>query len=94
MSIADLIAARDDTDLRERVRAAAEARGLGSGWADSQMGRLVAAQITSADQTTTIADVLAYARATYTPTPRPGQNPAAVMDDMIYAAIEAINKGV
>ena len=94
MSIADLIAARDDADLRERVRAAAEARGLGVSWAESQMGRLVAATITSADQTTTIADVLAYARANYTPTPRPGQNPAAVLDAMIFDAIEAVNKGV
>ena len=90
-AIHDLIAAAADDDLRARVRAAAEARGLGPGWADSQMGRLVATAIPADEQTTTIADAYGYAALTYKPAARPGQNPAAVTDEMIYAAIAAVN---
>ena len=46
-SIADLIAASTDTDLRARVRAAADARGLPLNWTDLHMGRLVATELDS-----------------------------------------------
>ena len=87
----DLIAAAADADLRARVQAAAEAHGLGSGWADSQMGRLVAIAIPAGGLTATIADVYGYAVSTYKPTPRPGQNPAAVTDEMIFEAIDVVS---
>ena len=90
-TIADIQAARDDQDLRARIATAAEALGLGSQWAHSQMGRLVAVQIEAAGDATTLADVYAYAAATYKPMPRPGENPAAVLDAMIYAAINEVN---
>ena len=86
-TIADIQAARDDTDLRARIATAAEALGLGTQWAASQMGRLVAVKIGD----TTIADVYGYAAATYQPTPKPGANPAAVTDQQIYAAINEVN---
>ena len=91
-TIADIQAARDDQDLRARVETAAEALGLGTQWAASQMGRLVAVQIDSAGDTTTLADVYAYTAATYKPTPRPGENPAAVLDAMIYTDINTVNR--
>ena len=90
-SIADLMAASTDTDLRARVRAAADARGLPLNWTDLHMGRLVATEIEAAGEQTSIADVYGYALATYTPAPRPGENPAAVLDSMIFDAIDTIN---
>lgn len=90
-TIADIQAARDDQDLRGRISTAAEALGLGAQWAQAQMGRLVAVTIDSAGDTTTLADVYAYAVAMYNPTPPPGANPAAATDAMIYAAINTVN---
>ena len=92
-SIADLMAASTDTDLRARVRAAADARGLPLNWTDLHMGRLVATEIEAAGEQTSIADVYGYALATYKPTPRPGENPAAVLDSMIFDAIDTIDAG-
>lgn len=89
-SIADLMAASTDTDLRARVRAAADARGLPLNWTDLHMGRLVATMIPADGEQTTIAHVYGYAVATYTPAPRPGENPAAVLDSMIFDAIDTI----
>lgn len=93
-SIADLMAASSDTDLRDRVRAAADARGLPLNWTDLHMGRLVATEIQSGGEPTSIANVYGYALATYEPTPRPGENPAAVLDSMIFDAIDTIAAGV
>ena len=93
-SIADLMAASTDTDLRARVRAAADARGLPLNWTDLHMGRLVATEIVAGGEQTSIANVYGYALATYTPAPRPGENPAAVLDQMIFDAIDAITEPV
>lgn len=90
-SIADLMAASTDTDLRARVRAAADARGLPLNWTDLHMGRLVATEIEAAGEQTSIANVYGYALATYEPTPRPGENPFAVLDSMIFDAIDTID---
>ena len=97
-SIADLIAASTDTDLRARVRAAADARGLPLNWTDLHMGRLVAATIPATYPSdgppageTNIAAVYGYKLAHYAPAPRPGEDPAAVIDPMIWAAIDTIN---
>ena len=54
-------------------------------------GELVATAIPAGEQTITIADAYGHAALTYKPPPRPGQNPAAVTDEMIYAAIAAVN---
>ena len=98
VSIANLIAASTDQDLRARVRAAAEARGLGPTWADQHMGQLVAATIPATYPSggppageTNIAAVYGYKLAHYAPAPRPGEDPAAVIDPMIWAAIDAVN---
>ena len=89
---AQLIAAAGDPDLRARYAAAAEARGLGKGWADQHMGRLVAIVVNGPDgQPTTAAKALDYAALTYRPTPRPGENLAAVLDTMLFEAIDAVN---
>lgn len=87
-TIAEHIAARNDADLRERFVAAAERAGIDAPahWVDSLMGRLVDTDIGE----TSVGDVHAYAVATYEPTPRPGQNPAAVTDPQIEAAVASV----
>lgn len=87
-TIAEHIAARNDLDLLERLVAAAERAGITDpqAWAEANRGRLVAADLGE----TTVADVHAYAVANYTPTPRPGQDPASVTDAQIEAAVAAV----
>jgi len=88
-TLAQHTAARNDNDLLSRLIAAAEQAGIDSpqAWAEANRGALVAAKI---DGDTTVADVHAYAVATYEPTPRPGENPAAVTDAQIIEAVEAV----
>ena len=57
---------------------------------DLHMGRLVATEIQSGGGQTSIADVYGYALATSEPTPRPGENSAAVLDSMIFDAVDAV----
>lgn len=87
-TIAEHIAARNDLDLLERFVAAAERAGIPDpqAWAEANRGRLVAADLGE----TTVADVHAYAVANYTPTPRPGQNPASVTDGQLEQAVAAV----
>lgn len=82
------IAARNDADLTARLVAVAEQAGVpnASMWVAANAGRLVAVEV----EGTTLADVHAYAVATYVPTPRPGENPAAVTDTQLHGAIEAL----
>ena len=90
-TIAQHNAARNDFDLLARFVGAAEQAGISNAqmWAEQHRGALVSAQIGD----TTIADVHAYAVATYEPTPRPGENPAAVTDAQIAQAVQAVNAG-
>lgn len=90
-TLAQHTAARNDNDLLTRLIAAAEQASITNAqqWAEQHRGALVSAQIGD----TTIADVHAYAVATYEPTPRPGENPAAVTDAQISAAVQAVNTG-
>ena len=90
-TLAQHTAARNDTDLLTRLIAAAEQAGIPNAqqWAEQHRGALVSARIGD----TTIADVHAYAAATYEPTPRPGENPAAVTDTQIAEAVQAVNAG-
>ena len=78
-------AARNDNDLFARLVAAAEQAGVPNAqqWVESNRGRLVAADIGD----TTLADVHAFAVASYEPTPRPGENPAIITDAQLTAAI-------
>ena len=87
-TIAEHIAARNDLDLLARLVAAAERAGITNpqAWAETHRGALVSTDIGD----TTVADVHAYAVATYEPTPRPGENPSAVTDDQIEAAVAAV----
>lgn len=87
----DIIAAARDTDLRDRVTAAAEEAGIPNAtqWAWDNMIRLVLKP--SADGQV-IADAHAYATATRNAAlaavpPPPGQNPAAVLDAWLRAAV-------
>ena len=85
----DHIKATRDQDLKARLIAAAEMAGIDapSFWVESNLGRLVSTNVQDGQ---TIADVYTYAAATYTPTPRPGENLAAVTDDHLTAAIAAV----
>lgn len=82
------IAARRDPDLLARVIAAAEIAGIPQpqAWAESNIGAVVAADVGG----TTIADVHAYAVATYEPAPRPGADATKVTDEQIIAAVDAL----
>lgn len=89
-SSADLIAAATDPDLRARLVATLAAQGHATPAAtvDTRIGAIVAQSVTP--EGLTIADVLASARVAYVPTPRPGENLAAVTDDHLRAALAAI----
>lgn len=82
------IAARNDDDLAERLVAAAEQAGIPQPeqWVEQHRGRLVSVPIGGEN----LADVHAYAVATYSPPPRPGANPAAVTDALIAQAVDAV----
>lgn len=82
-------AAADD-DLLERMTAAAAAAGVDDpeGWVQMNARRIAAQPVTEAGDT--VASVYDYAVATYTPTPRPGENPAAVTDDYLRTAVAAV----
>ena len=88
-NLAQHMEARNDQDLRARFIAGAEQAGISNAaaWVDAQLGKLVSVDLGE----TTVADVHAYAVATYNPTPRPGVNPAAVTDVQIAQAIAAVS---
>lgn len=90
-TLAEHIAARNDTELLARFVAAAEVAGIDNPqwWAEQHRGELVTAKV---DDDHTVSDVHAYAVATYQPTPRPGVNPAAVTDDHIKAAVQKVRE--
>ena len=93
-STADHIAARNDTDLLQRLVAAAEQAGIdgAQAWVEANRGGIIAADITVNGEQTTVTDVYAYKVATYTPQPRPGEDPAAVTDAHLSAAIQAVRE--
>ena len=85
---AAIIAASHDTDLLQRAVALGSLLGLTQ--ADVEANRTKLAAAPADDAGSTIASVYEYAEATYTPTPRPGQNPAAVTDAHILHALATI----
>jgi len=86
---ADLIAAKDDPDIEARLIALGRVLGAQESDIRNALPVLAAAPVDNTGSNT-IASVLAYARATYTPTPRPGQNPAAVTDAHLEYALRAV----
>lgn len=88
--LSDISRAAADDDLLERITAAAAAVGVDNpeAWAKMHARRIAAQQVTEAGDT--VASVYAYAAATYSPSPRPGENPAAVTDDYLRAAVAAV----
>ena len=87
---AAIIAASRDSDLRERLIATAARAGVDSpqAWVESRLHELASTDATSSGDT--IASVYDYARATYTPAPRPGENPAAVTDTHLEYAVQKL----
>lgn len=92
------IAARNDVDLLQRFIAKAEMMGVESptSFIQNNMAKLISVDIdTSQEGLQTITDVYAYADAIRTEhvaatPPPPGQNPAAVNDPQLEAAILAV----
>lgn len=95
-SINEIIAAKNDDLLVERLRVAAELEGiLTQGAFTDQLTRLLGVPITVSGSETTLADVYAYAANVHSQAvsalpPPPGSNPAAVTDTHIQAALAAI----
>lgn len=101
-TIRDIIAARDDADLRERCRTAAQT--LGMQWNDEEnlMGQIVARKV--GDGTQTLADVYAFSVSQHQPfknsegrmvqyVERPGGDPNYVTDPLIFEAVEKVRSG-
>lgn len=87
-SSAAIIAASNDSDLLARAVALGATVGLTQADVEAARTRLASAPADS--DGATIASVYEYAAATYTPTPRPGENPAAVTDAHILHALGTI----
>lgn len=91
-TIAQHIAARDDSDLRARLTAAAEMTGVAdpARWVTENLGALVYADIAG----TTLADVHAFAVADKGEPPlSAGADPAYVTDDQLKAAVTTVRGG-
>lgn len=85
-----LLAVRDDADLRERLIALASVMGIPNPqyFVGEYVFEIAAASV--GDNGSTVASVFEYAVASYTPTPRPGQDPSKVTDTHLLHAIEQV----
>lgn len=90
-TIAEHMAARNDNDLLQRLIAAAERAGIPSPQAWAEMNRGAIVSVTA--EGTTLADLHAYAVASYEPTPRPGEDDTKVTDPQVEAAVAAVLAG-
>ena len=82
----DHIAAKRDTNLMERTFALAEGKlGLPLTWVEQNWGNIITEEFD--EEGNTMVSGLAYAIATYKPTPLPGANLAAVTDLQIIEAL-------
>lgn len=88
---ASLIAAARDSDLRARLIALGAINNYSAGEVELAITRIVAAPVTESGET--ISSVYEYAVANYEPAPRPGEDPAAVTDTHLLAAIESVLGG-
>lgn len=94
-SINEIIAAKKDDLLVERLRTAAELSGMDIAVFNDRITQLLGVTITVDSQETTLADVYTYAATVHAQAvaalpPEPGKNPAAVTDAHINAAFEAL----
>jgi hypothetical protein len=87
------IAARDDADLTARLIAAAEQAHIpnADNFVATQKGRIISTEVGGS----TLTAVHAYAKNAYDEAvaalpPRPGLNPAAVTDEQLAAAVQAV----
>ena len=89
-TLTQITQAANDADLLHRTISAAAEAGIPNAqmWVDMNLRRIVATALN--EDGATIASVLAYAVATYVPTPRPGENPSAVTDTQIREAVQAV----
>lgn len=87
---AAIIAASNDSDLLARAVALGATIGLTQADVEAHRTKLASAPVDS--EGNTVASVYEYASATYTPTPRPGENPAAVTDAHILHALGTIKE--
>lgn len=89
-SLQDITRAARDAHLIDRMTAAAAEAGhpYPANQIADAAARIVSQPITPDGDT--IASVYAYALATYQPTPEPGANPAAVLDQHIRDAVQAV----
>lgn len=87
---ASIIAASSDQDLLQRAVALGATLGLTEADIRAQAYRLAAAPVASNGDT--VASVYEYAAASYEPTPRPGENPAAVTDTHLLHALNTLTE--
>ena len=87
-SSAAIIAASNDSDLLARAVALGATIGLTQADVETQRTKLASAPVDT--EGNTVASVYEYAEATYKPTPRPGENPAAVTDAHLLHALGTI----
>ena len=89
-SFTDISRASRDEDLLDRLISAAAVAGIPQPqvWVQTHARQLATAPVNGAGDT--VASVYAYAVATYSPTPRPGANPATVTDQFLSAAVAHI----
>ena len=90
-NLSDISKAAADEDLLDRLISAAAAEGIDSpeGWAKMNARRIVAEPLAAVSPSGVI--VFAYAVAGYQPAPRPGQNPGAVTDAYLRAAVQSVH---
>lgn len=84
------IAAAQDPDLTERLVITAAVAGVEGDprqWVYANRERLAVAP---GAEDATVASVYEYATASYTPTPRPGEDPSKVTDAHLLAAVRAV----
>ena len=88
-SSAAIIAASRDSDLLARMVALGATIGLTQADVESARTRLAAAPVDSSGENS-IGSVFEFAEATYSPTPRPGEDPSKVTDSHILFALREI----
>ena len=87
---ASIIAASKDPDLIRRAVALGATLNPPLTQADVEFLRVRLAAAPVDDEGNTVASVFEYADANYQPTPRPGENPAAVTDAYLIQALGSV----
>lgn len=92
-TLAQISAAARDADLIDRLTSAAAAQGIDAPqqWAETHAREIVATPVDSDGNT--LGSLHAYAVASYTPAPRPGEDATKIADAAIKAAVAAVAAG-